>query len=34
LLNFGPKPEFNRLVLENTRKRIRVNPRESAVSCP
>ena len=32
LLNFGPKPEFKRVVLENARKRIRVNARESAVS--
>jgi GxxExxY protein len=30
LLNFGPKPEFRRLVFENPRKSIRVHPRESA----
>jgi GxxExxY protein len=27
LLNFGHKPEFRRLVFENTRKKIRVHPR-------
>lgn len=32
LLNFGPKPEFKRVVLERARKTVRVNPRESAVS--
>lgn len=31
LLNFGPKPQFRRLVLENENKKISVNPRESAV---
>ncbi len=31
LLNFGPKPEFKRVILESARKDIRVNPRESAV---
>jgi GxxExxY protein len=31
LLNFGPIPEFKRVVLESARKTIRVNPRESAV---
>lgn len=31
LLNFGPKPQFKRVVLENGNKKIRVNPRESAV---
>lgn len=30
ILNFGPKPEFRRLVFENTRKKIRVHPRKSA----
>jgi GxxExxY protein len=30
LLNFGPKPEFKRLVFENRRKSFRVHPRESA----
>ncbi len=32
LLNFGPKPDFKRVVLESARKTIRVNPRASAVS--
>jgi GxxExxY protein len=32
LLNFGPKPEFKRVVLESARKNIRVNPRKSAVA--
>lgn len=32
LLNFGTKPEFRRLVFENERKRIRVDPRKSAAS--
>ena len=32
LLNFGPRPEFKRVVLESARKSIRVNPRASAVS--
>ena len=30
ILNFGPKPEFRRLVFENARKKIRVYPRKSA----
>ncbi len=30
LLNFGPKPEFRRLVFENGRKTIRAYPRQSA----
>jgi len=30
LLNFGIKPQFRRLVYENERKKIRVDPRESA----
>ena len=30
ILNFGQKPEFRRLVFENTRKKIRVHPRKSA----
>ena len=30
LLNFGPSPEFKRYASSNERKRIRVNPRESA----
>lgn len=30
LLNFGLKPQFRRLVYENERKKIRVNPRVSA----
>jgi GxxExxY protein len=29
LLNFGEKPQFKRLVLDNARKRIRVNPCKS-----
>jgi len=33
LLNFGPKPQFKRLVFENSRKEIRVDPRESAAGC-
>jgi len=32
LLNFGLKPEFRRLVFENKRKQIRVDPRKSAAS--
>jgi GxxExxY protein len=32
LLNFGNKPEFRRLVFENERKKIRVDPRKSAAS--
>jgi GxxExxY protein len=32
LLNFGsPKPQFRRIVFENSNKKIRVNPRSSAV---
>jgi GxxExxY protein len=31
LLNFGGRPEFRRIVFENERKRIRENPRKSAV---
>jgi len=30
LLNFGVKPQFRRLVYENERKKIRVDPREPA----
>ena len=30
LLNFGPTPQFRRLVFENEKKKIRVHPRESA----
>jgi len=30
LLNFGPTPQFRRLVFENERKQVRVHPRESA----
>ena len=30
LLNFGPAPQFRRLVFENERKKIRVHPRKSA----
>lgn len=30
LLNFGVKPQFRRLAYENERKKIRVDPRESA----
>jgi len=29
LLNFGSRPQFRRLVFDNPRKKIRVNPRES-----
>jgi len=29
LINFGIKPQFRRLVFDNTRKKIRENPRES-----
>lgn len=32
LLNFGVKPQFRRLVFENARKEIRVNPRRSAAN--
>jgi GxxExxY protein len=31
LLNFGARPEFRRIVFENERKKIRENPRKSAV---
>jgi len=31
LFNFGPKPQFKRLVFENRNKLIRVDPRSSAV---
>ena len=31
LLNFGPKPQFRRFILEADKKKIRVLPRESAV---
>jgi len=31
LLNFGPKPQFKRFILENDKKKIRVGPRESVV---
>jgi GxxExxY protein len=31
LLNFGPKPQFRRFILEEEKKNIRVIPRESAV---
>jgi len=31
LLNFGGQPEFRRIVFENERKKIRENPRKSAV---
>ena len=31
LLNFGPQPQFKRLVLMNKNKKIRVHPRSSAV---
>ena len=30
LLNFGPTPQFRRLVFDNEKKKIRVHPRESA----
>jgi GxxExxY protein len=29
LLNFGPRPQFRRLIFDNARKRIREHPRES-----
>jgi len=32
LLNFGPKPEFKRFLLDNQHKKIRVHPCESVVS--
>jgi len=31
LLNFGPRPQFKRFILENDKKKIRVDPRESVV---
>jgi GxxExxY protein len=31
LLNFGPRPQFRRFILEEEKKKIRVAPRESAV---
>jgi hypothetical protein len=31
LLNFGPKPQFKRFILEKDKKKIRFLPRESAV---
>jgi len=31
LLNFGPRPQFKRFILENHKKKIRVDPRESVV---
>jgi hypothetical protein len=31
LLNFGPKPQFKRFLLDNRQKRIRVYPCESVV---
>jgi GxxExxY protein len=31
LLNFGPRAQFKRFILENDRKKIRVDPRKSAV---
>jgi GxxExxY protein len=34
LLNFGLRPQFRRLIFENTRKQIRVHPRESAAGVP
>jgi GxxExxY protein len=32
LLNFGPRPDFRRIVLDNDKKKIRVNPCSSVVS--
>jgi GxxExxY protein len=32
LLNFGPKPQFKRIVLDNDQKKIRVHPCSSVVS--
>ncbi len=32
LINFGQKPSFKRFVFENSRKRIRVEPRDSAAN--
>lgn len=34
LLNFGPKPQFKRLVFSNARKKICVDPRSSAAESP
>ena len=34
LLNFGPKPQFKRMVLETGERKIRVHPRSSAVELP
>jgi GxxExxY protein len=34
LLNFGPKPQFKRLVFENSRKEIRASLRSSKASLP
>ena len=34
LLNFGPKPQFKRLVFENSRKEIRASLRSSKTSLP
>ena len=31
LLNFGPRPQFKRFVLETGNKQIRVDPRSSAI---
>jgi GxxExxY protein len=32
LLNFGPRPEFRRIILDNDKKKIRVHPCSSVVS--
>jgi GxxExxY protein len=32
ILNFGPKPQFKRMVFENAKKQVRGNPRGSAAS--
>src|SRR5580692_7846249 len=32
LLNFGPKPQFKRFLMDNQKKKIRVNPCESVVA--
>jgi GxxExxY protein len=34
LLNFGQRPQFRRLLFDNARKKIRVNPRESVAEVP
>lgn len=34
LLNFGPQPQFKRMVFENSKKEIRAHPRQSAASAP